>query len=273
MSRISECFSRLARRRHSALIPFITAGDPSVPATVPMMHGLVESGADIIELGVPFTDPMAEGPVIQRASERALRGGSCMERTLMMVQRFRHHNSVTPVVLMGYANPIELIGYARFASFAREAGVDGVITVDMPPDEAEEYQECMRQQQLDTIYLVAPTSSPERIQLIAQAGRGFIYYVSLKGVTGSDKLDVDSLAEKIKIIRSYTQLPVGVGFGIKDAKTAGMIAKIADAVVVGSALIQRLEQGMEKGLSEAPLVDYICELIVSMRQAMDDFDE
>lgn len=272
MNRIGECFSRLARRKQTALIPFITAGDPTVPDTVPIMHALVESGADIIELGVPFSDPMAEGPVIQRASERALRSGSCMERALKMVERFRCHNRVTPVVLMGYANPLEVLGYTRFATFAREAGVDGVITVDMPPDEADEYQESMRQQRLDTIYLVAPTSSPERIRLITQVGRGFVYYVSLKGVTGSDKLDVASLEAKIQKIRSYTRLPVGVGFGIKDAKTAGMIAKFADAVVVGSALIHRLEQGMEKGLSEALLVDYICELIVSMRQAMDDSD-
>jgi tryptophan synthase alpha chain len=240
---------RLAERKaqgRTALIPFVTAGDPYADATVDVMHGLARGGADVIELGVPFSDPMADGPVIQRAGERALARGIGLAQVLQMVRDFRRQDAATPVVLMGYANPVERYdgrhGAGRFATDAREAGVDGVLIVDYPPEECEAFAAGLKQAGLAPIFLLAPTSSDERI---AQAGRvaaGYVYYVSLKGVTGAGHLDTAAVAEAVPRIRRHVKLPVGVGFGIRDGATARAVAEVADAVVIGSALVQHLEK-------------------------------
>lgn len=242
MSRIAPTFERLARAGRKALIPFIEAGDPQRATTVPLMHALVEAGADMIELGVPFSDPMADGPVIQAACERALKGHVRLRDVLAMVQEFRQQDATTPVVLMGYLNPIEVLGYEDFARLAAAAGVDGVLTVDLPPEEAGGLLRCLRAQGLDAIFLLAPTSSPERIRRIAESASGFIYYVSLRGVTGAGHLDVDEVERKLAAIRRATRLPIGVGFGISGPQAAARVAAFADAVVVGSALVRRMEE-------------------------------
>ena len=242
MPRIKSSFERLQAQGRKALIPFITAGDPDAALTVPLMHTLVEAGADIIELGVPFSDPMADGPTIQRASERALARGMTLRKVLELVVAFRSTNQETPVVLMGYANPIEAMGAEVFAAAASKAGVDGVLVVDYPPEESADFASAMKAQQIDPIFLLAPTSTEERIAGVADLASGYVYYVSLKGVTGSASLDVDAVAARIPAIRAKTGLPVGVGFGIRDAATAGAIARIADAVVVGSRIIEEIEQ-------------------------------
>lgn len=241
MSRINACFTKLREQGRKALVPFFTAGDPSPEQTVAIMRTLVEAGADIIELGVPFSDPMADGPVIQRASERALARGVCLRDVLGMVRDFRETDAQTPIVLMGYLNPVERMGYEAFAAAAQEAGVDGVLTVDMPPEEAEDLEAVLENHGIDPVFLLAPTTTDERIDRIARAARGFIYYVSLKGVTGSDKLDVKSVSAKLQAIRRHTALPVGVGFGIRDAASAALVAPLSDAVIVGSALVSRIE--------------------------------
>ncbi|MDR1934705.1 MAG: tryptophan synthase subunit alpha [Candidatus Accumulibacter sp.] len=242
MSKIQATFERLQAQERRALIPFITAGDPDPELTVPLMHALVESGADIIELGVPFSDPMADGPTIQRASERALAKGVSLRRVLEMVANFRADNNETPVVLMGYANPIEAVGVDVFAAAAFDAGVDGVLVVDYPPEESAGFAQAMRANALDPIFLLAPTSTRERVAMVAELASGYVYYVSLKGVTGSAQLDVESVARRIPEIRAAVGVPVGVGFGIRDAQTAGAIARVADAVVVGSRIIEEIEQ-------------------------------
>ena len=241
MSRIQAAFKQLAQSRRKALIPFVTAGDPEPGTTVALMHALVEAGADVIELGVPFSDPMADGPVIQRASERALRHGVGLDRVLGFVREFRASDQTTPVVLMGYANPIEAMGDARFVAAARQAGVDGVLVVDYPPEECSGFAELVRGHDMDLIFLLAPTSSDARIAQVARLASGYLYYVSLKGVTGAGNLDLADVAERIPRIRRQTQLPVGVGFGIRDGATARAVAQIADAVVIGSAIIQQIE--------------------------------
>ncbi|WP_455221278.1 tryptophan synthase subunit alpha [Kaarinaea lacus] len=266
MSRIENCFESLKAQNKKALIPYITAGDPDPGDTVALAHALVQSGANIIELGVPFSDPMADGPVIQRASERALAHHVSLHQVLDMVREFRETDNDTPVVLMGYLNPVEVMGYDTFAKAAADAGVDGVLTVDMPPEEAEDLGRALMENGLDPIYLMAPTTSEERIQKICDAARGYVYYVSLKGVTGAATLNVQSVAEKMQQIRAKTALPVGVGFGIKDASTAAKIAAVADAVVVGSALIQKIEQHMA---NRAQMMEQVATLIGSMRAAMD----
>lgn len=240
MSRIKPTFKKLASENRVALIPFITAGDPHPDSTVSIMHALVQGGADILELGVPFSDPMADGPVIQHASERALKHNVSLEDVLAMVKAFRQKDQITPVVLMGYCNPIEIMGYENVASQATEVGVDGFLTVDLPPEEADSFNAMLRTNDLDPIFLIAPTTTDERLERICQAATGFVYYVSLKGVTGSQKSVSADLEEKLGLIRNHTQLPVGVGFGIKDADSAARVAKVSDAVVVGSALISRL---------------------------------
>ena len=242
MSRIQSCFASLGTAGKKALIPFITAGDPSREATVPLMHALAASGADIIELGVPFSDPMADGPVIQRSSERALKLGVGINDVLGYVEKFRKKDTTTPVVLFGYANPVERMGLKLFAAAAKRAGADGVLVVDYPPEEGAEFAEAMATNELDPIFLLAPTSPPARIAQIASMARGYIYYVSLKGVTGSASLDTKAVHQKIIEIKSQTALPVGVGFGIRDAETAAAIAVFADAVVIGSRLIQIMEE-------------------------------
>lgn len=240
MSRIKTCFEKLHRHGQRALIPFITAGDPAPEVTVALMHALVRGGADLIELGVPFSDPMADGPVIQRASERALLHGVTLGNVIDMVAAFRRDDTETPVILMGYLNPIEVMGYEAFAEAASEAGVDGALIVDMPPEEAEEFAGLLRSHEVDQVFLLAPTTSVVRVERICQTASGFIYYVSLKGVTGSDRLDLADVASHVEAIRARTELPVGVGFGIKDAATAARVAAFSDAVVVGSALVQRI---------------------------------
>jgi tryptophan synthase alpha chain len=242
MSKIQATFERLQAHGRKALIPFITAGDPDPALTISLMHTLVEAGADIIELGVPFSDPMADGPTIQRASERALRKGVSLRQVLGMVANFRADNNETPVVLMGYANPIEAMGIDAFAAAAFDAGVDGVLVVDYPPEESLAFASAMKTHALDPIFLLAPTSTPERISLVSAQASGYVYYVSLKGVTGSAVLDVAAVAARIPDIHAATGVPVGVGFGIRDAATAGAVAKVADAVVVGSRIIEEIEQ-------------------------------
>ncbi len=242
MSKIQATFARLPAQGRKVLIPFITCGDPDATLTLPLMHTLVEAGADIIELGVPFSDPMADGPTIQRASERALAKGMNMRKVLAIVAEFRKADADTPVVLMGYANPIEAMGVERFGAAAQEAGVDGVLVVDYPPEESAEFSAAMKTHGLDPIFLLAPTSTEERIAGTAKVASGYVYYVSLKGVTGSAALDVDAVAARLPNIREKTGLPVGVGFGIRDAETAGRIARIADAVVIGSRIIEEIEK-------------------------------
>ena len=266
MSRIAPKFDELRQQGRRALIPYIAAGDPEPWITVPLMHALVKNGADILELGVPFSDPMADGPVIQRAAERALKYKISLTNVLAMVREFRDKDKTTPVVLMGYLNPIEVLGYARFAQEAATAGADGVLTVDLPPEEADLFQPAMKSQGLDTIFLLAPTSPLERIKLIAKAASGFIYYVSLRGVTGAANLDVREVAVKLKEIRAHTKLPLGVGFGIGSPEAAAQVAEFADAVIVGSAVVRRMEEMAakpDKILTEVPA------FIARLREAMD----
>ena len=266
MSRLATKFADLKTRQRKALIPFITAGDPHPNITVGLMHDMVKAGADILELGVPFSDPMAEGPVIQLACERALLHNVSLRDVLGMVKTFRNTDNTTPIVLMGYTNPVEVMGYKTFAKAAAEAGVDGVIVVDMPPEEGADLVTELKSHQLDMIFLLAPTSTPERMKMIGAIASGFVYYVSLKGVTGAAHLDVQSVVEKVKQIRQFTNIPVGVGFGIRDAESARKVAAVADAVVVGSAIVQRVADnaGDAKKISAA-----VCELLSSMRVAMD----
>jgi tryptophan synthase alpha chain len=241
MSRISVKFSELQARGRKALIPFITAGDPGPAQTPSLMHALVAGGADIIELGVPFSDPMADGPTIQRASERALSFGVSLKIVLGMVREFRKKDPMTPVVLMGYANPVEAYGDG-FAADAQAAGVDGVLIVDYPPEECAGFAAQMKKHSLDPIFLLAPTSLESRYADVARLGSGYIYYVSLKGVTGSAAIDLDEVAARIPLIREAVGMPVGVGFGIRDAESAARLARVADAVVIGSKIIETIEQ-------------------------------
>jgi tryptophan synthase alpha chain len=265
MSRIPATFERLAAQRRKALIPFITAGDPSLELTVPLMQALVEGGADIIELGVPFSDPMADGPAIQRASERALKHGASLSGVLEAVRQFREKDAQTPVVLMGYANPIEAMGAARFADRAGAAGVDGVLVVDYPPEEGGELLAELKRHRIDSIYLVSPTSEDERIQQVGRVASGYVYYVSLKGVTGASHLDLEEVGRKIPHIRSYIKLPVGVGFGIRDGETARAVAQMSDAVVIGTRLVQEIEKSEPQ-----QVIGNIRTLLGGIRRAMDE---
>ncbi|GAB4298080.1 MAG: tryptophan synthase subunit alpha [Methylophaga sp.] len=269
MSRISQCFENLKADGQTALIPYVTAGDPEPWVTVPLLHALVDAGADIIELGVPFSDPMSDGPVIQKACERALKNDVSLKQVLTMVKQFREKNKETPIVLMGYANPIEAMGYQNFASLAKEAGVDGVLTVDVPPEESDEFRQLMDEQGIDTIYLVAPTTTPERMTMIASHARGFIYYISIKGVTGSSALDVQDVSQKLAELRTKTDLPLGVGFGIRDGKSAATVAEFADAVVVGSTLVRCIEEHADN-LDELPAA--VAGLLAEMRHAINAHD-
>lgn len=266
MSRLKNRFEELAKSGRKALIPFITAGDPNPDFTVPMLHALVESGADVIELGVPFSDPMADGPVIQRASERALEHHMGLSKVLKLVAEFRKTDQLTPVVLMGYLNPIEIMGYEAFANAAQRAEVDGVLTVDLPPEEAEECVALLKARDISPIFLLAPNSSPERIRKMDAVGSGYLYYVSLKGVTGAGHLDTEDVKRKLLEIRENSNLPIGVGFGVKDAETAKTLSAIADGVVVGSAFIRKIEENLDN--PENAKAEIIA-LTKSMRQAMD----
>ncbi len=269
MSRIQECFANLATQRKKALIPYITAGDPNLETTLGLMHALVTNGADIIELGFPFSDPSSDGPVIQRAIERALARKTTLRNVIELVQRFRAKDMKTPVVLMGYLNPVECMGYQTFAEQCANAGVDGVLLVDMPPEEAHDLHAILRNNKLETIFLVAPTTNATRAEAICKMSSGYVYYVSLKGVTGAAHLDVDSVVSNLARLRQYTSLPLGVGFGIRDGESAASIARVADAVVVGSALINKIAE-LQDGPSynHAQLVEQTA-IIKMMRAAMD----
>ncbi|MDP2752127.1 MAG: tryptophan synthase subunit alpha [Rhodocyclaceae bacterium] len=264
MSRIQTTFNRLQAAGKTALIPFITAGDPVPGLTLPLMRALVEGGADIIELGVPFSDPMADGPTIQRASERALQYGMSLRTVLAIVHEFRQTNVVTPVVLMGYANPIEAYGLQDFASDAAAMGVDGVLVVDYPPEECAEFTTLLHEKGIDPIFLLAPTSTEKRFAEVAKMGSGYIYYVSLKGVTGSAHLDLDDVIRRIPALREKVGMPVGVGFGIRDGVAAARIGSVADAVVIGSRIIEEIENGPAE---EAPV--RVRNFLRTIRRAMD----
>jgi tryptophan synthase alpha chain len=242
MSRITAALAALRAQKRKALIPFVTAGDPDLETTASLMHGLAAAGADVIELGVPFSDPMADGPTIQRSSERALQKGTTLRDVIALVAGFRKTNNSTPVVLMGYANPIEAMGYEKFAAAARDAGVDGVLVVDYPPEESVALSKLLGDAGIDPIFLIAPTSVESRIEQIAKLARGYVYYVSLRGVTGSANLNVADIQKKIAELRHHVKIPIGVGFGIRDGKTARAVADVADAVVVGSRLVEAIEQ-------------------------------
>lgn len=264
MSRIQQRFADLQAGQRKALITFITAGDPGPEQTVPLMQALVAGGADILELGVPFSDPMADGPTIQRSSERALAHGVGLRDVLAMVKAFRETDPHTPVVLMGYANPIEAMGYQAFCTAASEAGVDGVLTVDYPPEESEAFATACAAAGLDPIYLLAPTTPEARVEAVGRQARGFIYYVSLKGVTGAANLDLSEVAAKLPAIRSHTGLPVGVGFGIRDGETARQVAGVADAVVIGSRIVQEIETSPREDVT-----DNVKRLVAGLRAAID----
>ncbi len=266
MSRLKATFEALKAANKTALIPFITAGDPHPSVTVPLLHDMVAAGASVLELGIPFSDPMAEGPVIQAACERALEHNVSLNDVLDMVKVFRGEDSTTPIVLMGYLNPVEVMGYQRFANAASAAGVDGLILVDLPPEEGEDLIVALKAKQVDLIFLLAPTSTAERMEIICTQASGFVYYVSLKGVTGAAHLDIDSVIEKVQQIRTHTSLPVGVGFGIRDAESAARVAGVADAVVVGSAIVKRIAENAE---NPQKMSQQVCELLSSMRRAMD----
>lgn len=266
MSRLAACFARLKAEGKSALISYVTAGDPHPSITVSLMHRMVAAGSNIIELGVPFSDPMADGPTIQQAHERALEHGTSLQDILAMVAEFRQQDKQTPIVLMGYLNPIEVMGYETFAKAAQQAGVDGALTVDLPPEEGMGVLPLFREHGIDPIFLISPTTPEMRVRTVAQAGGGFIYYVSLKGVTGASTLDVNQVSERITQIREYTDLPLGVGFGIKDAESAAAVAGVADAVIVGSALIKQIEATPD---DHEAIMANIGELLASMRNAMD----
>ncbi len=268
MSRLVQVFEQLAERGKKALVPYVVAGDPGPQHTVALMHALVDSGADIIELGVPFSDPMAEGPTIQLAHERALEHHVSLTQVLAMVAEFRQCDSNTPVVLMGYTNPVERMGYSEFAERARAAGVDGLLTVDMPPEEAEETSRLLKDAGMDNIFLLAPTSSDQRIAKVAALASGYLYCVSLKGVTGAGNLDIDSVRAQMQRIRAKSELPVTVGFGIKDGASAAAIAPLCEGVVVGSALVDRLAKWDSAKDTEQQIAEAVS-LIADIRKAID----
>jgi tryptophan synthase alpha chain len=264
MSRIPAIFERLARERRKALIPFVTAGDPASAPTTALMHALVGAGADVVELGVPFSDPMADGPVIQRASERALKAGASLDTVLASVAEFRKTDDRTAVVLMGYANPIEAMGPAPFVARAKAAGVDGILVVDYPPEECGTFADLVKRNGMDLIFLLAPTSTESRVERVVEVASGYIYYVSLRGVTGAGNLDVADVAAHLAAIRRKTKLPLGVGFGIRDGETARAIGANADAVIIGSALIQEMETA-----GPGAAVDRAGAFVAGIRQALD----
>ena len=248
MSKIQTTFLRLKSENKKALIPFITAGDPHPDMTVKMLHALVDSGADMIEVGIPFSDPMADGPVIQRASERALANNVGIKKTIQLVKEFRQKDSNTPIILMGYANPIEAIGIENFVALIKDADVDGVITVDYPPEESKTFVTLLKKQDIDSIFLLSPTTEDNRIKLITEQATGFLYYVSLKGVTGSANIDINEVSERVNNIKKYSNLPIAVGFGVRDAETAKKVALISDAVVIGSRIISEVENSNQEDL-------------------------
>jgi tryptophan synthase alpha chain len=269
VTRLSTCFDALRADNRKAVIPYIVAGDPSREGTVTLMHRLVDAGADIVELGVPFSDPMSEGPVIQKGHERALANGISLRDVLAMVTEFREHNTDTPVVVMGYANPVERMGYALFADACAQAGVDGLITVDLPPEEVKPLNAELTRVSIDNIFLISPTTPEARIKTIVESASGFIYYVAVKGVTGAGHLDTAEVFSYMSKIKAETALPVCVGFGIKDAASASSIASVADGAVVGSALIDIMAQAMADGDTEQTAADHAIALLADIRQGVD----
>jgi tryptophan synthase alpha chain len=265
MNRLEQRLSNLAAKNRKALVSYIVAGDPNLDESLSAMHALVSSGVDILELGVPFSDPSAEGPVIQLGHERALANHTNMRDVSHLVKQFREKDLETPIVLMGYANPIEWIGHQNFAANAAEAGVDGVLTVDIPPEEAGDLNKALIDEGLVNIFLLAPTTSESRIKEIVELASGFLYYVSLKGTTGSAKLDIKDVEAKLSEIRKFTKLPICVGFGIKTAETAAQVARVADGVVIGSALVEIISQPAQASERTATISDY-CSRI---REALD----
>ena len=266
MSRLAERFRELRESGRTALVPYVTAGDPDPDVTRRLLPRLVEAGADVIELGVPFSDPMADGPVIQRAGERALDGGMTLAGVLDLVRGFRENDRETAVVLMGYLNPIAAMGPTRFAAAAAASGVDGVIVVDMPPEEGEPLLGSLRTHGIDPVFLLSPTTSPERMRRIAAAASGFLYYVSLKGITGAGHLDIGTVADALARVRGVTGLPIGVGFGIADAESARRIAEVADAVVVGSAIVRRVEEALD---DPERILDDVAAFVAELKGAID----
>jgi tryptophan synthase alpha chain len=264
MSRIAARFEALKRQGRKALIPFITAGDPDPGLTVPLMHALARAGSDVIELGVPFSDPMADGPVIQRSSERALKHRVSLRSVIGYVAEFRKTDRDTPVVIFSYANPIESLGVERFADAVKAADADGVLVVDYPPEEAHPLVQALDARSLDTIFLLSPTTTDERLEAIARLGRGYLYYVSLRGVTGAANIDTADVAARVRRVHEFTRLPVGVGFGIRDAESARAIGAVADAVVIGSALIQELEKAPRDKATERAAA-----FLAPIREALD----
>lgn len=269
MSRLAKVFDALQQAGRKAVVPYIVAGDPTMNATVPLMHSLVAAGANVIEVGVPFSDPMSEGPVIQKAHERALAVGTSLRLTLALVAEFRQTDSDTPVVLMGYANPIERMGYSVFADLCAASGVDGLITVDLPPEEVDTVNVELKRVGIDNIFLISPTTPDDRIEMITSRASGFLYYVAVKGVTGSGALDANEVSRYLDKIRRVSQLPVAVGFGIKDAGSAASIAEYADGVVVGSALVDALAAATASGASQAELEQVATRLISDIRAGVD----
>ena len=270
MSRLAARFAELKANSKTALIPYVMVSDPSPETTLPLMHSMVKAGADIIELGAPFSDPMADGPVIQAAAERSLAHNTSMHDVFSLVSEFRQTDDSTPIIVMGYLNPIEVMGYQSFAKQASACGIDGVITVDMPPVEAGDYVPALQGEGLDPIFLLAPTSTRERIKKLAEIASGFVYYVSLKGVTGAATLDVSSVETKVAEIRELIDLPIGVGFGISDAESAAKVATCSDAVVVGSVLVKKMT--LNDGNTEperAIIIKEISDILASMRSALD----
>lgn len=268
MSRLGPLFEQLKSEGRRAVIPYLVAGDPNESLTVPLMHALVDAGADIIEVGVPFSDPMSEGPTIQKGHERALAGGTSLRSTLALVEEFRQSNTTTPLVLMGYANPLERQGYAVVADACADSGIDGLITVDLPPEEVAAMNTELQRRELDNIFLISPTTSEERVVTITEQASGFIYYVALKGVTGAGNLDTAAVEAHLALIRGHTDLPVAVGFGIKDAETAATVAGCADAVVVGSALVDRVAADYAANGDDAAAIKTANSLISTIRNGV-----
>lgn len=269
MSRINVIAEKAAAANRKLLIPYLVAGDPNLQTTSALMHKLVEQGADIIELGIPFSDPSSDGPVIQRGVERSLAKGTTLQQVLELVAKFRESDTTTGIVLMGYLNPIEIMGYKTFAEAASRCGVDGVLTVDLPPAEADELNAVMRAHEIDTIFLVAPTTREERVASITEHCSGYLYYVSLKGVTGAALTDFDSVTANINKLREMTALPIVIGFGIKDAKSASAMGKLADGVIIGSALVEKIALLADQIEHEGQLLDETIKVISEAREALD----
>jgi tryptophan synthase alpha chain len=270
VSRLTQRFAELKANSKKALIPYVMASDPTPEITLPLMHAMVAAGADVIELGAPFSDPMADGPVIQAAAERSLAHHTSLHDVFSMVKEFRKQDDKTPIIVMGYLNPIEVMGYQAFAEQAAASGIDGVITVDMPPIEADDYVPALKSQGLDPVFLLAPTSTEARIKKLAEMASGFVYYVSLKGVTGAATLDVASVKEKVAEIKRFIDLPIGVGFGISDAASAAKVAACSDAVVVGSVIVKKMTLNDGKTEEERSIIiKEISDVLSAMRKAMD----